>query len=108
MRAPVSGKTSAKRWAEARETEVITLARLGLGAEAIRARLNGTEAANEPRVPTLAEFGIGSSSTRSVRHVVFGTHSRLCRPDLRQPALRPLQILRELVPALVLSVPLYD
>jgi integrase len=56
VRVPVSGRTSAKRWADARESEVITLARLGLDAEAIRARLNGKEGAKEPRVPTLAEF----------------------------------------------------
>ena len=56
VRVPVSGRTSAKRWADAREAEVITLARLGLDAQAIRARLSGTEAANGPRVPTLAEF----------------------------------------------------
>ncbi len=56
VRVPVSGKTSAKRWADARESEVISLARQGLDARAIRARLSGKEAANETRVPTLAEF----------------------------------------------------
>ncbi|ACL67027.1 integrase family protein [Anaeromyxobacter dehalogenans 2CP-1] len=56
VRVPVSGKTSAKRWADAREAEVISLARSGLDAEAIHAKLNGKGAANEARVPTLAEF----------------------------------------------------
>ena len=56
VRVPVSGKTSAKRWADAREAEVIGLARTGLDAEAIHAKLNGKGAANEVRVPTLAEF----------------------------------------------------
>lgn len=55
-RVPVSGRTSAKRWADAREAEVITLSRLGLDAEAIRDRLNGKAVANGPSVPTLAEF----------------------------------------------------
>ncbi len=40
---PVSGKTSAKRWADAREAEVISLARERLDARAIRARLAGVE-----------------------------------------------------------------
>jgi len=55
VRVPVSGRTSAKRWADAREAEVLGLARLGLDTKAIRARLNGTEAATG-RVPTVAEF----------------------------------------------------
>lgn len=56
VRVPVSGRTSAKRWADAREAEVITLSRLGLDAQAIRDRLSGKEAATGPSVPTLAEF----------------------------------------------------
>ena len=56
VRVPVSGRTSAKRWVEAREAEVIGLARLGLDAQAIRARLSGKEAATGLSVPTLAEF----------------------------------------------------
>ncbi len=56
VRVPVTGKTSAKRWADAREAEVISLARQGLDGEAIHARLNGTEVRKEAQVPTVAEF----------------------------------------------------
>jgi integrase len=49
VRVPVSGRTSAKRWADAREAEVIALARHGLDAQALRARLSGKESVKAPQ-----------------------------------------------------------
>jgi integrase len=57
VRVPVTGRTNARRWAEAREAEVLALARQGLDVEAIRARLQGKEVEEEQKtIPTLAEF----------------------------------------------------
>lgn len=56
VRVPVTGKTSAKRWADAREAEVLVLAAKGLDAAAIRSRLSGKEESAASAVPTLDMF----------------------------------------------------
>jgi integrase len=56
VRVPVSGKTSAKRWADAREAEVLVLAAKGLDAAAIRLKLSGKEASEGSAVPILNVF----------------------------------------------------
>jgi integrase len=55
VRVDATGKTNARRWAEAREAEVITLARQGLDAAAVRARLQGKEEVQD-EAPTLEMF----------------------------------------------------
>ena len=59
VRVPVTGRTNARRWAEARETEVLTLARQGLDAAAIRSKLQGKEveeANKKAAISTLETF----------------------------------------------------
>lgn len=55
VRVLVTGIALARRWGSAREAEVLALAREGLDARAIRARLRGKEVV-KAQVPTLSEF----------------------------------------------------
>jgi integrase len=57
VKVAVTGRTNARRWALDREAEVLALARQGLDAVAIRARLQGREV-NEDKmeIPTLETF----------------------------------------------------